>query len=118
MVNIVKFDISEAMYIKSLKEAGLSVKRFPQLHKMVEKADYSIEYAYNTYEVSTELGRKTAIAFLDGLNRLQYQADNAKELMKFLADKGYKTSKKFYMEDLGMSEESWNEWNGIGVDEE
>ena len=65
-----------------------------------------------------ESGKKMAIAFRCGLNCIQYQADNAKELTKFLTDKGYETSKKFYMEEFGMSEESWNEWNGIGADEE
>lgn len=118
MVTEVNLKINEGMYIKSSKEAGMNIKSFPQLHRMVKKNNYSIEYTYNIYEVSNESGKKMAIAFLHGLNCIQYQADNAKELTKFLADKGYKTSKKFYMQELGMSEESWNEWNGIGVDEE
>lgn len=115
MIKITKFEMNEAIYFKSLKEAGANVKRFPQLHKMVEKEYCSIEYRYNIYEISTQYG-KTAVAFRDGLNRLQYQADNAKELIKFLMDKGYKTSKNFYTEEFGMSEEIWNEWNGIGAD--
>ena len=117
MTNTMKLEMNEEMYIKGLKEAGASVKRFSQLHKMIEREYGSIEYRYNIYEISTQYG-KTAVAFHDGLNRLQYQADNAKELIKFLMDKGYKTSKKFYIEDCGMSEELWNEWNGIGVEEE
>lgn len=117
MTIAVKLEIKEAAYVKSLKETGADVKRFPQLHKMVKKEYCAIEYRYNIYEISTQYG-KTAVAFHDGLNRLQYQADNAKELIKFLMDKGYKTSKKFYTEDRGMSEELWNEWNGIGANEE
>lgn len=117
MINTMKFEMIEATYIKGLKDAGANVKRFPQLHKMVEKECYRVEYRYNIYEISTQYG-KIAVAFHDSLNCLQYQADNAKELIKFLMDKGYKTSKKFYIEELGMSEELWNEWNGIGVDEE
>jgi hypothetical protein len=41
-----------------------------------------------------------------------------KELVKHYTEKGYKTDKKFYTEELGMSEEAWNEWNGIGTEEE
>ena len=118
MVTEVNLKINEGMYIKSSKEAGMNVKSFPQLHKMVKKRNYNIEHTYNIYEVSSELGKKMAIAFRCGLNCIQYQADNAKELTKFLTDKGYETSKKFYMEEFGMSEESWNEWNGIGAGEE
>ena len=117
MTNTMRLEMNEAMYVKSLKEAGANVKKLPQLHKMVEKEYYNVEYRYNIYEISTQYG-KMVVAFHDGLNRLQYQADNAKELIKFLMDKGYKTSKKFYTEDCGMSEELWNEWNGIGADEE
>ena len=44
MINAMKFEMIEATYIKGLKDAGANVKRFPQLHKMVEKECYSIEY--------------------------------------------------------------------------
>lgn len=117
MTNTMKLEMNEAMYIKGLKETGASIKRFPQLHKMVEKEYCKIEYRYNIYEIETQYG-KMAVAFHDGLNLLKYQTDNAKELNEFLKAKGYKTSKKFYTEDCGMSEELWNEWNGIDVDEE
>lgn len=117
MTKTMKLEVREAAYIEGLKNAGANVKKFPQLHKMVEKEYCRIEYRYNIYEISTQHG-KMAVAFHDGLNRIQYQADNAKELIKFLTDKGYKTSKKFYTEDCGMSEDLWNEWNGIGIDEE
>lgn len=117
MVNKMGLEMKEVIYVKSMKDAGATVKKFPQLHKMVEKEFCRIEYRYNIYEISTQFG-KMAIAFHDGLNRLQYQASDAKELIDFLVSKGYKTSKKFYTEDLGMSEDLWNEWNGIGTGEE
>lgn len=119
MVNKYGIEMKEAAYIKGMKDAGANVKKFPQLHKMVERESCNcrIEYRYNIYEISTQFG-KMAVAFHDGINRLQYQANDAKELIEFLVSKGYKTSKKFYMEECGMSEELWNEWNGIGTDEE
>lgn len=117
MVTKMKIEMKEALMIKNFRDNGTSIKKFPTLHKMVKKEYFDIEYRYNIYEIKSDYG-KMAIAFLAGLNMLMYKADSAKEITDFLKGKGYKTSKKFYMEDCGMPEETWNQWNGIGVEEE
>ena len=38
---------------------------------------------------------------------------NKEEVMQWLKDHEYKTDKQFYMEDCGMTLETWNQWNGI-----
>lgn len=37
-----------------------------------------------------------------------------KEVKQWLADHGFKTIKDWYIEDNGMSEETWKIWNGEG----
>lgn len=111
MINKVNIPMHEAMFVKSLKGTA-TVKRLPQVHKMVDVMSRGarVEYRMNLYEVATET-TKMAVAFHDGMNKLIYNAADGKELMAFLKAEGFKTSKKFYMEDCGMTEELWNQWN-------
>lgn len=60
-----------------------------------------------------------AIYFLeDALGRVACQIISDKqEVMSWLKEHGYKTEKRWYIEDYGISEETWKAWNA-GEEEE
>ena len=57
-------------------------------------------------------GGQTCYMVEDALGRVatELQIDKA-EVMDWLEEHGYKTEKRWYLEDYGMSEETWAEWN-------
>lgn len=52
------------------------------------------------YLIGDTLGKVAAPIVLD-----------KQEVLDWLKDKGYKTEKQWYLEDNGMDEETWDEWN-------
>lgn len=46
-----------------------------------------------------------------GMEMQKSLTTDLEEIKKWLDEKGYKTTKRFYTEDCGMSEETWEEWN-------
>lgn len=56
--------------------------------------------------------KATAYILSDSLDRLACIAHpDLEEIRTWLTKHGYKPEKDFYIQDYGMSEETWNEWN-------
>lgn len=57
---------------------------------------------------------KNIYTMADGLGRvaMTFSEDKA-GIITWLKDHGYKRDKQWYLEDYGMSEETWNAWNSI-----
>ena len=103
--------------IQGFKANGFAVKNLGEYCKWAEVERGKIQKTMTVYKVS---GNGIDAYFLsDSLNRVacELQKDKA-EVFGWLKDHGYKPVKKWYIEDYGMSEETWNEWNGIGTEEE
>jgi hypothetical protein len=121
MMNILKKDqylpMSLQGTIDQFKKTGWNVKIRVELHKMVEVSMGRIEKRLVFLEIKND-ELTSYMVFWHGMNKVVGMGDSLKELVKHYTEKGYKTDKKFYTEELGMSEETWNEWNGIGTEEE
>ncbi len=56
--------------------------------------------------------KATAYILSDSFDRLACIAHpDLEEIHAWLIEHGYKAEKDFYIQDYGMSEETWNEWN-------
>lgn len=109
--------LKTATMIKSLKATGFTVRNLGEYCKWAEIECGRIQKSMTVYKVS---GNGIDAYFLsDSLDRVacELQPDKT-EVFGWLKNHEYKPVKKWYIEDYGMSEETWNEWNGIGTEEE
>ena len=99
--------------IKALKAVGYTTRNIGTWCKWKDLTDGGRYQAKLTiYEVENEDGKAYLVS--DALEHVAAPINpNKKEVLDFLKEHGYKTEKKWYLEDYGMSEETWNEWNGI-----
>lgn len=81
-------------YMKSKEVDGGHIGMHMDIHKVVDP------FGQTGYTMSDTLGRICC----------QTQTDKA-EIMNWLADNGWKPEKQWYLEDGGMDEETWEEWN-------
>lgn len=105
--------------INTFKKSGFDCKIVLELHKMVDVTMGRIEKKLTFLETKKDTS-KSYMVFWDGMNKVIAMADGEsfEELKNHYLSKGYKKDKQFYTEELGMSEETWKEWNCIGQDEE
>ena len=109
--------------IKTYKRLGMTHKNLGEFCKWKDLRDggrMQVKMIVHQMSGDKELIGAERIWFLeDSLGRVacQMQTDKA-EVTNWLKEHGYKPVKQWYMEDYGMSEETWNEWNGINTEEE
>lgn len=75
-----------------------------------------LQVKLDIYEVKNDA--TTCYMVGDSLGRVAAMTEDKADVMAWLQEHGYKTCKKWYIEEAGMTEELWNEWNGIGTEED
>lgn len=103
--------IRTADMINTWKVVGCHVKNLGEYKRWVELEDGKVSVSMTIYEAKAE-GMPTGYFLSDSLGRVACQTVlDKQEIMNWLKEHGYKTDKEFYMEDMGMDEETWEEWN-------
>ncbi len=99
--------------IAAFKGNGFTVKEVGTWCKWKDLGDYGLlQVKMDVYEVKNDT--MTFYIIGDSLDRVAAPViENKKEIMDWLKEHGYKTEKKWYMEDYGMDESTWNYWNGL-----
>lgn len=99
--------------IKAFKACGDTVRNIGTWCKWKDLQDMGqLQVKMTVYEVKVD--GMTVYMIGDSLDRVAAPIiENKKEIMDWLADHGYKTEKRWYIEDYGMSESDWNYWNGL-----
>lgn len=97
--------------IAGLKDSGNTVKEIGKFSKWIEVYNGKLQWSNTLYEI--EADGKTAYFLVDSLGWVACVINPDKnDVMDWLKNHGYKTEKDWYIEDYGMSEETWNAWNG------
>lgn len=101
-------------FIKALKSGGMEIKSLGKRMKWVNCYGGRIGASFEIWQCK---GRDVVSAFLvDGCGMLRTRLENVSDVLGWLKDHGYVTEKEFYLAN-GMTEETWNEWNGGSDDE-
>ena len=99
-------------FIACLRSNGMEIVNLGDFRKWKELRDGSrLSVKLTLYRASASNG-KAAYFFSDSLDRIACAVNpNLEEMTAFLRDHGYKSDHDFYVEDYGMTEESYREWN-------
>lgn len=95
---------------KAFKATGYSVKEIGEYSKWQElRNGGKLQVTLTVYEIKSD---NTCYLIADPLDRVAAPLIPSKsDVMDMLKKAGYKTIKKWYIEDYGMSEETWKAWN-------
>lgn len=76
-----------------------------------KELDYGrIQVKFDVYRVVNDM--ITVYLMCDSLDRVAAPMTESKEeVLGWLKEHGYKPEKQWYIEDYGMDEETWEEWN-------
>lgn len=103
--------IKAAAMFKPLRDAGGTVSEVAEYSKWRNLSDGSRIQVTLTIIKMTHLDN-TAYILKDNLGMLaSYPTQDLVEMRSFLVDKGFKPIKDWYIQDCGMTEETWNAWN-------
>ena len=104
--------------LKTFKETGYKTRHIGEWDRWKELSDGGrLQVKIDVYEVKNDM--MTCYMLGDTLGRVAAQLTEDKaDVMAWLQEHGYKTCKRWHIEEAGMSEELWNEWNGIGTEED
>lgn len=99
-----------AATLKSFRAIGFTTKHIGEWDRWKEIENGRLQVKIDVYEV---VGNGMTCYFVsDTLGRVaSAMVTDLQEVMDWLKEHGYKTDKQWYMEDCGMSEELWKEWN-------
>ena len=102
-----------AVMTKALKECGFKVREVGEYSKWKDmRSGGRLQVKITVYESKGD--DRTFYIVSDSLDRVAAPMINdKKEVMDWLKDHGYKTTKQWYLEDCGMDESTWNYWNGL-----
>lgn len=103
--------ISRAAMVKGLRASGCEVKEIQEYCKFKNVYRGKIEVKLCLHEVIVANG---CVFYLlsDSLDNICTQIlIDLDDIKIWLNEHGYKKDKQFYVEDCGMSEDLWNEWN-------
>lgn len=105
--------LQTAHIIKSFKSTGFTVKNLGTWCKWKDLGDYGkLQVKMTVYEIKND--DITGYIVSDSLGRVAAPVvPDKKEVLDWLVEHGYKTEKKWYIEDYGMTESDWNYWNGL-----
>ena len=105
--------------IRMFKQLGYSIKNLGEYDKWKDLSDGGrLQVKITVYKITDTEG-KIFYMMVDTLGRIMNQFTQDKnEVFDWLKEKGYKPEKQWYLEDYGMSEETWNAWNGKEQEEE
>ena len=107
-------------FLQTMRQMQGETKEIGEYTKWKELSDGSrLSVSVTVYEVTIDERKfggnkvKTAYCMKDslGFEMQKVLTEDLEEIKTWLKEKGYKTVKQFYLEDYGMSEEMWEEWN-------
>lgn len=97
--------------VKAMKVVGGDGKDLGRWCKWKEVHDGRLQVKMDIFELVQPDGVKFYI-LSDSLDRVACPIVTDKnEVLSWLKEHGYKPEKQWYMEEAGMTEELWNEWN-------
>jgi len=104
--------------LKAYRQVGFKTKHIGEWDRWKELSiGGRLQVKIDVYEVKDD--KTTCYMLGDSLGRVAAPLTEDKaDVMAWLQEHGYKTCKRWHIEEAGMSEELWNEWNGIGTEEE
>ncbi len=99
--------------IAGFKNFGGESKLIGEYSKWKELSDGSrLQVSYEIYSVSGVANSQTFYFMSDVLGNVASVATyDLGEVLEWLKNHGYKTTHDWYIQDYGMSEEVWQEWN-------
>lgn len=97
--------------LNAMREAGYETKHIGEWDRWKElRVGGRLQVKIDVYEIKNEM--MTAYLVSDTLGKVAAPlTEDKQEIMDWLKEKGYKTDKQWYLEDYGMDEEAWEEWN-------
>lgn len=99
-------------FTKVIKDAGGSVKEVAEYSKWHNLRDGKSRIQLKMTIVKMVNGENVGYILEDNLGYLaSYPAKDIEELKSLLKEDGYKPIKEWYLQDCGMTEETWNAWN-------
>lgn len=102
---------------KALRETGYTVKEIGEFCKWKEIEKGRMQVSLTIWEAKGNGSTFYMVEDTIGRVAAQFNPDKA-DVMNWLKDHGYKPVKQWYIEDTGMTEETWNIWNGKEETEE
>lgn len=100
-----------ANFVKPIKDNGGTVREVGEYSKWrTIHEGGKIQVTFTILEM--KVSGNTGYILKDTLGMLaSYPTQDVNELKNFLCEKGFKPIKDWYIQDCGMSEETWREWN-------
>lgn len=107
-------------FLQTMRQMQAETKEVGEYKKWKELSDGSkLSVSVTVYKVTIDTRKfggdkvNTLYCMEDslGMEMQNVLTENLEEIKTWLNEKGYKTVKQFYLEDCGMSEETWAEWN-------
>lgn len=106
-------------FLKVMRDAGNETREVEEFCKWKESSNgVTFQMSVTVFEItidSRKFGGDVVKAYCmkDSLGMMMQKSltVDLEEIKNWLNEKGYKTVKRFYTEDYGMSEETWEEWN-------
>lgn len=107
-------------FLQTMRQLHNETKKIGEYTKWKELSDGSrLAVSVTVYKVTVDERKygenkvNTLYCMKDslGFEMQKVLTEDLEEIKTWLKEKGYKTTKQFYLEDYGMSEETWEEWN-------
>ena len=106
-----RFMKASAMF-KIIIDNGGSVSEVDEYSKWHELPNGRIQVTLKIMKM--DANGNTGFILEDGLGMIaSYASNDMHEMENFLVGHGFKRIKDWYIQDCGMSVETWNEWNGV-----
>lgn len=103
--------LKASLMLKTFRSMGGKTKQVGEFKKWKELPDGRISVSMNVYEIEG-VDEMKCYLLEDTLGRVcaPLTYDKA-EVLGWLKEHGYKTVHDFYIQDCGMTEETWKVWN-------
>lgn len=103
--------IKAANFVKPIKDHGGVVREIGEYAKwQTIHEDGKIQVTFIILEM--KVNNNAGYVLKDNFGMIaSYPTQDVNELKNFLSEKGFKPIKDWYIQDCGMSEETWNAWN-------
>lgn len=115
MIEIIKMKdrtLDASLAFKAMRDCGWKTKHIGEFDKWKDSCNGVRRQAkVDLYEIITTDSKK-AYVLVDTFGKVMHSLNPDKqEVMNWLKDNGYKKDKDWYIEDCGMTEDTWNKWN-------
>lgn len=105
--------VKHSIVAKTFKSMGGKVGTHGEYTRWINisrGARVSEQLTIKSYDLRS-VGGSLGYALVDNFGSLASDLVTIEEIKAFLKDNGFKTTHDWYVQDNGMSEDTWNEWN-------